>query len=158
MAAVPAVGRECRERRHRRRAPLSHLRLISIVAVAAAAAVASTGCGQEKVMPDIGATFLSCNLEALAECDEIIGGMTIMQQTGAQDFCRQRGGSSSLTTRCPTTPVVGTCSIAGMYGAANLIARYYPPADLATAQSWCKQMWGVWAFNNAGISPVRSQG
>jgi hypothetical protein len=149
MAAGPARAddRERRERRHRRRAPLSHLRLISIVAVAAAAAVASTGCGQEKVMPDIGTTFLSCNLEALAECDEIIGGMTIMQKTGAQDSCTYRGGSYSLTTRCPTTPLAGTCSIAGMYGAANLIARYYPPADLATAQAWCKQMLGVWASN-----------
>jgi hypothetical protein len=147
MAAVPAVGRECRERRHRRRAPLSHLRLVSIVAVATAAAVASTGCGkqdqdQEKVVP-----IMSCNLEAIAECDEIIGGMSIMNLSQAEFYCTYRGGSYSLTTRCPTTPVVGTCSIAGMFGTANLIARYYPAADLATAQAWCKRMWGVWASN-----------
>jgi hypothetical protein len=150
MAAVPAVGRECRERRHRRRAPLSHLRLVSIVAVATAAAVASTGCGkqdqdQEKVVP-----IMSCNLEAIAECDEIIGGMSIMNLSQAEFYCTYRGGSYSLTTRCPTTPVVGTCTEAYAlccYGAEKKVERYYPPTDPATAKASCEEGMGVWASN-----------
>ena len=103
MAAGPAraADRECVERRHRRRAPLSHLRLISIVAVATAAAVASTGCGQndqEKVVP-----IMSCNLEAMAECDEFIGIGSIMNMSAAEHDCTYRGGSYSWTTRCPFT-------------------------------------------------------
>ena len=147
MAAGPANAedRACRERRHRRRAPPSHLRLISIVAVAAAAAVASTGCGQddqEKVVP-----IMSCNLEAMAECDEIIGGMSTMNMSQAEFNCTSRGGSYSFTTRCPTTPVVGTCSIPYAYGAEKKIERYYPPTDPATAQASCLQRWGVWTSN-----------
>jgi hypothetical protein len=150
MAAGPAkaADRVYRERRHGRRAPLSHLCLIRIVAVAAAAAVASTGCGkqdQEKVVP-----IMSCNMEASAECDEIIGGMSIMNLSQAEFYCTYRGGSYSFTTRCPTTPVVGTCTEAYAlccYGAEKKVVRYYPPTDPATAQASCEGRMGVWASN-----------
>lgn len=159
MAAGPArvTDRAFRERRHRRRTPLSRPRLARIVAVVAAATAASTGCGkddQERAVP-----IMTCNLEASAECDEIIGGMGLMHLSEAEFHCTQRGGSYSFTTRCPTTAVVGTCSIANIYySGATLIERYYPPTDPATAKASCEQRNGVWASNERTAKSSTSAG
>ena len=91
---------------------------------------------------------MSCKLEANAECYEIIGGMSIMQLSGAQGVCTSRGGTYSDATWCPWTAVVGTCSTVGIspFGVA-LIERYYPPTDLASAKVSCEERNGVWASN-----------
>ncbi len=80
--------------------------------------------------------IMSCNLEASAECDEIIGSMGLMHMSQATYDCTKRGGSYSFTTWCPWTAVVGTCSIANIYSSGStLIERYYPPSRSADRQS-----------------------
>lgn len=123
----------------------SRLRAFRIVALAVAASFASTGCGKDADDREDVVPIMTCNLEAIAECDEIVGGMSIMQLTSAQWACAYKGGSYSFTARCPTTSVIGTCSIVGAYGGADLIERYYPPTDPASAEASCEGRFGVWA-------------
>ena len=147
MIAGPAraADRAFCERRCHRRTPPSHIHLLRLVAVAVAASVASTGCGKDEreyVEP-----IMSCNLEAIAECYEIIGVMSRMERADALHACEQRGGSPSDTTRCPTTAVVGTCSFANSFKTWTMIERYFPPTNPASAKVSCEQRNGVWASN-----------
>lgn len=87
-----AVDRASGGHRLRRCRPPVPIPLLGILAVTIAASFASTGCGREDDRePEV--PVMSCDLKAIAECDEVIGGMSIMQPSAvAEASCAHRFG------------------------------------------------------------------